>query len=219
MWHAIEGAGYFPSDLAGTSTGVFVGIFTADYNELLIESGDIKEAHAITGLAHSILPNRVSHLLDLHGPSVPVDTACSSSLVALHQAIESIQGGSCDMASLAGERSCLSDAIHVCQSGWMICDDGRCKTFDKRADGYARGEGVGAILIKPLSKALEDRDQICALVKGTAINHGVASNSLTSPNPETQAEVILAAMERQGSLPRASIISRRTERVRASEIP
>lgn len=201
-WHAIEDAGIRPADLAGSRTGVFVGIFTADYSELLINSGYIREAHAITGLAHSILPNRLSYLLDLHGPSIPVDTACSSSLVALHQAVESIRSGSCDMALVGGVNLMLSQTQFMSASrAGMICEDGRCKSFDKRANGYARGEGVGAIFIKPLSRALADGNPIHAVIRGTAVNHGGAANSLTSPNPEAQADVIVRAMERAGVRP------------------
>ncbi|MEJ2417767.1 MAG: SDR family NAD(P)-dependent oxidoreductase, partial [Exilibacterium sp.] len=200
VWHAIEHAGYNPECLAGSLTGVFCGIFTADYNELLIESGYIKEAHAITGLAHSILPNRVSYLLDLRGPSVPIDTACSSSLVALHQAIDSIRQGSCNMAIVGGVNVMASVTPYLSASrAGMISD--ACKTFDKRADGYARGEGVGAILIKPLSQALTDRDSVHAVIRGSAVNHGGAANSLTSPNPEAQADVIRDAMQRSGVSP------------------
>ncbi|RXJ69413.1 hypothetical protein CS022_23850 [Veronia nyctiphanis] len=180
-WHAIENAGYDPEQLKGSKTGVFVGIFTADYNELLIKSGEIKEAHAITGLAHSILPNRLSYLLGLHGPSIPVDTACSSSLVALHQAVESIQSGTCDQALVGGVSVMASQTPFMSASrAGMICADGRCKTFDKRANGYARGEGVGAVLVKPLSQALKDGDHIHAVIRGTATNHGGVTNSLTS---------------------------------------
>lgn len=147
-----------------------------------------------------MLANRVSFLLDLRGPSEPVDTACSSSLVAVHRAVRAIQDGECSAAIAGGVNLTLTPTGYLAfgKSG-MLAADGRCKTFDHRADGYVRGEGVGAVLLKPLSDALRDGDTVYALVRGTAVNHGGRAASLTAPNSGSQAEVITAAHRRGGT--------------------
>jgi len=193
VWKTIEDAGYRSSDLAKISTGVFVGVFNHDYAELLNEKG-INDAYFTTGTTHSILANRVSYLLNLHGPSVAIDTACSSSLVAIHYAVKAIQNGDCDMAIAGGVNALLSPISYLSASkAGMLSKEGRCKTFDKEANGYVRAEGVGAILLKSLSKAITDGDHIYGVIKGTAINHGGHVNTLVAPNPHAQADVIISA--------------------------
>ncbi|MEU3838576.1 SDR family NAD(P)-dependent oxidoreductase [Streptomyces sp. NPDC028635] len=201
-WRVFEDAGYRPADLAGTSCGLFVGVATHDYDELLKQSGVPVQAHTATGIAHSVLANRVSYLLDLHGPSEAVDTACSSSLVAIHRAVRALRDGECDMAVAGGVNVILTPGLleSFRQSG-MLSPDGRCKTFDAGADGYVRGEGVGAVLLKPLARAEADGDHIYAVVRGSAVNHGGRSNSLTAPNPESQARVVAAAVRDAGIAP------------------
>jgi polyketide synthase PksN len=197
VWETIEDAGYKPSDLAGSNTGLFVGVSTTDYRDVLKDS-EI-EALTSTGNSHCILTNRISFLLNLHGPSEPIDTACSSSLVAIHRGVESIYSGDCDMAIVGGVNVIASPTLHISFSkAGMLSPDGRCKTFDEKANGYVRGEGTGAILLKPLSKALKDGDNIYALIKGTAINHGGRAASLTAPNTNAQAEVIMKAFDKAG---------------------
>ena len=143
-----------------------------------------------------MLPNRLSFLLDLHGPSLPVETACSSSLVAIHQAVRALREGECDLALAGGVNLLLSPHLYFSFSrAGMLCEDGRCKTFDARANGYVRGEGVGALLLKPLSRAEADGDTIHAVIRGTAINHGGRANALTAPNPNAQAELLVAAYQ------------------------
>ncbi|WP_309896269.1 SDR family NAD(P)-dependent oxidoreductase [Archangium sp.] len=198
-WHALEDAGYRPSSLAGSKTGVFVGIGTTDYHDLLRDFGLPADAHSATGRAHSVLPNRLSFLLDLHGPSLPVETACSSSLVALHQAVRALREAQCELALVGGVNLLLSPHLYFAFSrAGMLCEDGRCKTFDARANGYVRGEGVGALLLKPLSRAQADGDTIHAVIRGTAINHGGRANALTAPNPNAQAELLVAAYQDAG---------------------
>ena len=144
-----------------------------------------------------MLANRVSYLLDLHGPSEAIDTACSSSLVAIHHAVKAIHNGDCDMAIAGGVNVLLTPTLFIeYNKAGMLSEDGRCKTFDKTANGYVRGEGVGAILLKPLNKAIADGDTIYGVIKGTATNHGGRVNSLTVPNPNAQADVITQAIER-----------------------
>ncbi|MFI8356845.1 SDR family NAD(P)-dependent oxidoreductase [Streptomyces cyaneofuscatus] len=198
-YRAVEEAGYRPSDLSANRTGLFVGVATHEYYDLLREAGVPTEAYTTTGLFHAILANRVSYLLDLRGPSFPIDTACSSSLVALRTAVESLRAGSCDTALVGGVNLLLSPTIYVSFSrAGMLSPDGRCKTFDAAADGYVRGEGVAALLLKPLSAALRDGDHIHALIRGSSVNHGGRVNTLTTPNPNAQSSLIVDAFEEAG---------------------
>lgn len=197
VWHTLEDADYKPSDIKGSDTGVFVGVCNSDYNQMIIEQ-DVKfDAYTSTGTYFSILPNRVSYLLDIHGPSIAIDTACSSSLVAMHQAVEAIKCGDCSMAFVAGVNvNCTPRNYIAFGNAGMLSKDGRCKTFDDNADGYVRGEGIGVVLLKPLKKAMKDLDNIYGVIKGTAINHGGYANSLTAPNIKSQADVIKEAYKR-----------------------
>ncbi len=196
VWKTIEDSGYKIEDLAKIKTGLFVGVSTNDYAELLQKINETS-AYMPTGTGHCVLANRVSYLLNLSGPSEAIDTACSSSLVAVHQAVIAIQNGDCEIAIAGGVSALLAPTTYLAFSkAGMLSEDGRCKTFDKSADGYVRGEGVGAILLKPLSKALADGDNIYGVIKGTAVNHGGHVSSLTVPNPNAQAELIVTACER-----------------------
>lgn len=199
VWQAVEDAGHDPASLEGSRTGVFVGVGSSEYAQLLISRGVEVDGQAATGNAHSVLANRVSFLLGLHGPSEPVDTACSSSLTAVHRAVQAIRAGECDAALAGGVNVILSPTGFLAfgKSG-MLSPDGRCKTFDHRADGYVRGEGVAAVLLKPLSRALADGDHVHALIRGTAVNHGGRANSLTAPNPQAQTDVIVRAHRAAG---------------------
>nr|ALD83702.1 tAT polyketide synthase [Sorangium cellulosum] len=199
VWRTIEDAGYRASELARRRVGVFAGVSLLDYAELLRDSGVDIEAYTTTGMFHSILANRVSFLMNFHGPSVPVDTACSSSLVAIRQASEAIWAGSCDVAIAGGINLLLHPMVYVSFSrASMLSLDGRCKTFDARANGYVRSEGGGALLLKPLGKALSDGDNIHAIIRGSAVNHGGRVNTMTAPNPNAQAELILSALGEAG---------------------
>jgi acyl transferase domain-containing protein/NAD(P)-dependent dehydrogenase (short-subunit alcohol dehydrogenase family)/pimeloyl-ACP methyl ester carboxylesterase/aryl carrier-like protein len=194
VWHAFADAGYRPSDFAGTATGVFTGVSTSDYNDLLTRSGVPEEAHTATGISHAILSNRVSYCFNLIGPSEAIDTACSSSLVAVHRAIRALRSGECDSAIAGGVSVALTPGLFIAfaDSG-MLSPDGRCRTFDHNANGYVRGEGVGVVLLKRLDRALADGDHIHAIIKGSAVNHGGRAASLTAPNPRGQAAVLRAA--------------------------
>lgn len=193
VWKTIEDAGYRASELSGSKTGVYIGVTNADYKEILIQNG------VLTVMTQAMVANRVSYLLNLRGPCGPVDTACSSSLVAIHKAVESIRTGECDLAIAGGVNLILSPNTVIYQSiAGMLSRTGKCKSFDKDADGYVRGEGVGTILLKPLSKAQRDGDHIYAVIRGTSLNHGGRGSSLTSPNSDAQAEVIIKAHEKAG---------------------
>ncbi|MFJ2239305.1 SDR family NAD(P)-dependent oxidoreductase [Streptomyces sp. NPDC087859] len=198
-WHAIEDAGHDPRRLAGSDTGVFAGVASSEYSQLLLSRGVPVDGQMATGNEHSMLAGRLSFLLDLHGPSEPVDTACSSSLVAVHRAVRAIQDGDCSAALVGGVNLILNtNGFEAFGSSGMLAGDGRCKTFDHRADGYARGEGVGVLFLKPLSRAEADGDSVHAVILGSAVNHGGRATSLTAPNPAAQAAVIGSALRRAG---------------------
>lgn len=195
-WSAIEDAGHRPSSLAGTRTGVFIGATTHDYYELLTRSGHL-DSHLGTGTSQSILANRLSYLLDTCGPSESIDTACSSSLVAVCRALTAIETGECDSALVGGVNALLSPSLFVALTrAGMLCEDGRCKSFSRDANGYVRGEGAGVIWMRPLDRAEADGDHIYAVVKAGAVNHGGRVNSLTVPSPEAQADAIIRCYEK-----------------------
>jgi polyketide synthase PksN len=197
VWKAVEDSGHKVSELSGTKTGVFVGVATNDYIDVMNTSGAVLDGYSASGNSHSVLANRVSFLLGLRGPSAPLDTACSSSLVALHRALESIHTGSCDMAIVGGVQVMLTPAAFISfSSAGMLSPDGKCKTFDKSANGYVRGEGCGAIFLKSLAAAEADGDHIYAIVKATAENHGGRVTAMTAPNPAAQTELLIEAYEK-----------------------
>ena len=199
-WEGLERAGYSPASLRGTRTGVFVGVAANEYSLLLSnDSLEGLEAHFITGNALNAIAGRVAFTLGLEGPAVAVDTACSSSLVAVHQASQALHSGDCDMALAGGVNVLLSPASTVAASrARMLSPDGRCKTFDAAADGYARSEGCGVLVLKRLSDARRDGDQICAVIRSSAVNSDGASSGLTVPNGGAQQRLIAAALARAG---------------------
>ncbi|GAA2184179.1 hypothetical protein GCM10009785_31020 [Brooklawnia cerclae] len=192
-WHALEDAGYDPTALSGSDTGVFVGVSTGDYKELLIK------ASYPNMLTHTMIPNRISFTLNLHGPSMVVDTACSSALVSIHEAVQEIQRGHCGMALAGAVNVICSPGLYITQGRMnMLSPGGSCKTFDASADGYVRGEGCGMVVLKPLDAALRDRDRIMGVIRGSAVNHGGTASNLFAPNEAAQSEVIRAAYHRGG---------------------
>ncbi|OEV10484.1 hypothetical protein AN220_31165, partial [Streptomyces nanshensis] len=194
VWSAVEDAGYRPSELAGKRVGVFVAVANNDYLEAQRAAGHGPQGHTATGAALSVIPNRISYMLDLRGPSMAVDTACSGSLTAVHQACAALRDGTCDLAIAGGVNLILTPSVYeVLDQGEMLSPDGRCKTFDRRADGYVRGEGVGAVLLKPADRARRDGDTPHATVKAVVANHGGRTTSLTAPNPDAQAELLVEA--------------------------
>jgi acyl transferase domain-containing protein/acyl-CoA synthetase (AMP-forming)/AMP-acid ligase II/NAD(P)-dependent dehydrogenase (short-subunit alcohol dehydrogenase family)/acyl carrier protein/SAM-dependent methyltransferase len=201
-WEALESAGLPPARIAGSKAGVFVGISSFDY--LLMQMRDARnlDAYVGTGGAHSIAANRLSYYFDLRGPSVAVDTACSSSLVAVHEACQSLRRGEAAWALAGGVNLILSPDLTIALSqARMMSSDGRCKTFDSRADGYVRGEGCALIVLKRLSDAQREGDPIWGVVHGSAVNQDGRSNGLTAPNGPAQEEVIRAALDQAGVEP------------------
>lgn len=201
VWHTLEDAGYAPKELRGDSVGFFVGATGGDYEKLVCENRPIDE-FSLMGYSKTIIPNRINYYYDWHGPSEVVDTACSSSLVAVHRAVESIHCGECSMAIAGGINLIFDSMAHVSLDKiGMLSPDGISKTFDASADGYGRGEGCVLMLLKPMKAAVKDRDNIYAVIKGTAINHGGKAHSLTAPNINAQVSVITKAYQKSNVNP------------------
>jgi len=194
-WEALERAGQNPERLKGSKTGVFIGIIGAEYAMLPRDMTQMN-LYAGTGTLTCIASGRISHFLGLHGPAISIDTACSSSLVSVHYACESLRKGESDMALAGGVNLILSTQIttNLCLLG-ALAKDGRCKPFDANGDGYGRGEGCGMFVLKRLSDAQQDGDQILALIRGGAVNNDGPSSGLTVPNGVAQRAVILEALE------------------------
>ncbi|MGC2744995.1 MAG: SDR family NAD(P)-dependent oxidoreductase, partial [Candidatus Angelobacter sp.] len=198
-WACLEDAGILPDSLKGSNSGVFVGASNCDYSRLILEAGLEVEAHHAIGSSLAILANRISYFFDFSGPSLLIDTACSSSLVALHAAIQSLRSGECATALVGGANViCQPDLSVAYHKAGMLARDGRCKVFDAKADGYVRSEGAVMLLLKPLSAAVIEGDQIHAVIKGSAINHGGLAAGLTVPNPQKQKDLLVAAWKDAG---------------------
>jgi len=200
-WHAIEDAGYTPDTLGSRHrgrVGVFAGVTKTGYDQYgpdLWRQGRMLFPYT----SFSSIANRVSHLFDLRGPSMPVDTMCSSSLTAVHQAVQAIRRGECEAAIAGGVNLYLHPSTYVGLCAMkMLSHDGHCRSFGAGGDGFVPGEGVGALLLKPLRDALRDADPIHAVVAGTAANHGGRTHGYTVPNPNAQAEVIVQALDDAG---------------------
>ncbi len=203
-WEALEDAGQVPEQLAGSRTGVFVGISTNDYGYLRLGQPQLVDAYTGTGNALSIAANRLSYVYDFCGPSMAIDTACSSSLVAVHLACRSLRDGECTLALAGGVNVILSPALAInFTKAKVMAPDGRCKTFDAGADGYVRGEGAGIVVLKPLGRALADNDPIYAVIRGTATNSDGRTNGLLAPSRQAQEAVLADAYRRAGLSPGA----------------
>lgn len=201
-WEALENAGVAPDRISGTSTGVFVGISNSDYARVGCRGPASIVAYGATGTCLSIAANRVSYVLNLRGPSVSVDTACSSSLVSLHLACESLRRGESELCLAGGVNLILSPEGTIAFSqARMMAADGRCKTFDDRADGYVRGEGCGVLVLKRLEDAERDGDPIQAVILGSAVNQDGLTNGLTAPNGPSQEAVVRLALANAGIRP------------------
>ena len=200
-WKAIEDAGYSAKSLSGTKTGLYIGTGNTGYGSLFSDL-DIGGASA-ANMSPSAGPNRVSYMLNLHGPSEPIDTACSSSLVAIHHAVCAIENGNCEMAIAGGVNTVVTPQGHIAyDKAGALSKEGKCKTFSDRADGFAVSEGAGILFLKKLSEAEKAGDHIYGVIKGSAVNHGGRANSLTTPNPKAQAEVVRTAYDKAGIDPR-----------------
>jgi thioester reductase-like protein len=202
-WEALEDAGIAPDRLTDSPTGVFIGVSTTDYVRMRQRIGDQRDVDAYQLIGEpSFIAGRISYTLGLQGPSCVIDTACSSSLVALHQAVRSLRLGETDLALAGGVNMLLDPYGFVLMSKFRaLAADGRCKTFDDSADGYARGEGGGIIALQRLSDALAQRRVIHGLVAGSSVNHDGRSSGMTVPNPESQQQLMRSALLDAGLAP------------------
>ncbi|MGW5263695.1 beta-ketoacyl synthase N-terminal-like domain-containing protein, partial [Microbispora sp. NPDC004025] len=199
-WEALEDAGIRPADLAGTPAGVVIGAMAADYATLVYQRGEPAiTRHTLAGLTRGILANRVSYALDLRGPSLTVDTAQSSALVAVHLACESLRSGEAAVALAGGVNlNLVPESTATAERFGGLSPDGRCYTFDARANGYVRGEGGGIVVLKPLRQALADGDHVYAVILGSAVNNDGATPGLTVPDAAAQEQVVRLAVDRAG---------------------
>jgi acyl transferase domain-containing protein/SAM-dependent methyltransferase len=202
-WEALEHAGHAGA-LAGSRTGVFVGIGTSDYVQLRLMHGDPRgiDPYLATGSSHSVASGRPAYALGLVGPAISVDTACSSSLVAVHLAVQSLRAGECRMALAGGVNVILMpEMVMALSRANMLAPDGRCKAFDARADGFVRAEGCALVVLKRLRDAVEDGDDVIAVIRGSAVNQDGRTNGLTAPNGPSQEAVVRAALADAGVAP------------------
>ncbi|MDA2920403.1 SDR family NAD(P)-dependent oxidoreductase [Desulfobacterota bacterium AH_259_B03_O07] len=203
-WEALEDAGQTSDTIYGSNTGVFIGMCNSDYSDLQIHVGDSStmSLYTATGVARSVMSGRLSYIFRLEGPSLMTDTACSSSLVAAHLACQSLWSGECEMAIAGGVNLILTPEATMCFSvASMMALDGKCKAFDARGDGFVRSDGIGAIILKTLSKAQEDRDPIYAVIRGSAINNDGYGTGMMTPRREGQEAVIRDAYKTAGLTP------------------
>jgi acyl transferase domain-containing protein/acyl carrier protein len=195
-WEALENAGQPPEQLSGSNTGVFIGHMIGDYYALEVGNLAGIDSHVSTGNLDSILANRMSYVLNLQGPSLAVDTACSSSLVALHLACQSLRQDECQMALAGGVNLMLTPEMHVMGAkSLLLSPDGRCKTFDRGANGFVRGEGCGLLVLKRLADALAANDPVLAVIRGIAVNQDGRTNGISAPNGLSQQRVIRRALQ------------------------
>src|SRR5690606_33496594 len=196
-WQAVEDAGHRPDRLHDRRMGVFVGVMSSHF-QLVDDAPDEPLPLAL----HSSVANRVSYRMDLSGPSIAVDTACSSSLTAIHLAVQAVRAGECAWA-LAGGVNLMPHPEKYLQlaAGQWLSRDGRCRSFGEGGTGYVPGEGVGALLLKPLAAALADGDHVHGVIRGSRLNHGGRASGFTVPNPAAQTEVVVGALAAAGTDP------------------
>lgn len=203
-WEALEDAGLVPGSLAGSNTGVFIGIGLNDYSRLQIPGQVLDptliDNYFIQGNALCITANRISYILDLRGPSMAIDTACSSSMVAVHNACQSLRSGESSLALVGGSNVILAPDNSIGLKKFLS-SDGLCKAFDSRADGYTRGEGAIILVLKRLSEAVSSGDRIYAVIRGSAINQDGFSSGLTVPNGVAQEALLRLALTNAGLNP------------------
>ncbi|WP_345025597.1 type I polyketide synthase, partial [Streptomyces sedi] len=201
-WEALEDAGHPAGSLEGQPVGVYLGLNTADYQQLITRDMRQVDHYYGTGTSFAATAGRVSYFLGLRGPSIAVDTACSASLTALHLACQGLERGDCSVAIVGGANVIVAPTVSVSMAGaTALASDGRCKTFDDAADGYGRGEGAVALVLKPLAAARRDGDRVYAVVRGSAVNQDGASGGMTVPSAAAQVDVVRQALDRAGWAP------------------
>ena len=190
-YEAFENAGLPLEKIAGTDTSCFVGNFTTDYREMLLRDPDFVPLYSMSGSGQELISNRISWFYDLRGPSFTLGTACSSSLVALHQACQSIRTGESRVALVGGSNLLLNpDMFMMLSNMQFLAQDGTCKSFDAKGDGYGRGEGFAAVILKRVDDAVRDGDIIRAIIRGTGVNQDGKTKGITVPSAAAQASLI-----------------------------
>ncbi|MCL9781791.1 amino acid adenylation domain-containing protein [Vibrio sp. S4M6] len=204
VWHALEDARIAPAEFSKNKTGVFIAAAPNAYAERAIRNSDNVGYFATSHLS-SMIPGRVSYVFDLIGPSEVVEATCSSSLLAVHRAVKSIREGECEQAIVGGVNLLLSADYHNSYDTMgLLSHDGMTRSFQQDGRGYVRSEAVAAIILKPLHKAIEDGDEIHAVIKGTGVSHGGKASSLAAPNPRAINMALSSALQDSG-LPAESI--------------
>ncbi|KAF2969557.1 hypothetical protein GQX73_g4018 [Xylaria multiplex] len=199
VYRALENAGIPLETVAGTPTGVYVGCFSSDYRSMMEKDLDQDLKYAATGNVVSMLSNRISWFYDLRGPSLTIDTACSSSLVAMHQACNSLKLGETTMAVVGGCNLILSNEFSMTlDKGGVLGPDGICRSFDEKGNGYGRGEGFGAIVLKRISDCIRDGDTIRAVIRNSGSNQDGRSPGITQPTKTAQANLIRGVYSQAG---------------------
>ncbi|KAJ4263544.1 hypothetical protein NW762_006363 [Fusarium torreyae] len=199
VYESLQDAGFTVDSLRGSDTAIFVGVMSNDHEIHLMKDIDMAPTYFAVGNARSILSNRISYFFDWHGASITIDTACSSSLVAVHQAVQTLRDGSSTVAIACGANLILGPELFIVDSKLkMLSPDGRSRMWDKDANGYARGEGVAALVLKPLSAALEAGDTIQCLIRETGVNQDGATAGLTMPSAAAQCALIKSTYARAG---------------------
>ncbi|KAJ5948184.1 polyketide synthase [Penicillium verhagenii] len=202
VYEALEASGHKIEELSGSSTGMYVGVMCNDYAHITYHDLESIPKYAATGTASSILSNRVSYFFNWTGPSMTIDTACSSSLIATHQAVELLRKGESNLAVAAGANLIFGPTNFVAESNVnMLSPTGRSRMWDNKADGYARGEGVAAVILKRLSDAIRDGDTIDCVIRETGVNQDGRTTGITMPSSVAQAELIRQTYARAGLNP------------------
>ncbi|RMD44214.1 hypothetical protein DV735_g784, partial [Chaetothyriales sp. CBS 134920] len=199
VYEAMEDAGLTIDSMKGSNTAVYVGLMTDDYHQVQVRDPDNMATYTATGTARSILSNRVSYFFDWNGPSMTIDTACSSSLVALHLAVQALRSGECRIAVAAGANLILGPEMMIAEANLhMLSPTGRSRMWDAAADGYARGEGIAAVMLKTLSQAIADGDQIDYIIRETGVNQDGRTRGITMPSSASQTALIRETYRRAG---------------------
>ncbi|KAI1819734.1 PKS-NRPS hybrid [Xylaria intraflava] len=199
VYESLEAAGLSVKKLQGSDTAVYVGVMSADFTDMIGRDTDMFPTYFATGTARSILSNRLSYFFDWHGPSMTIDTACSSSLIAMHQAVQVLRAGESTVAVVAGSNLILGPEQYIAESKLqMLSPTGRSRMWDADADGYARGEGVAAIVLKKLSQAIADGDHIECVIRETGLNQDGKTPGITMPSPTAQEALIRATYAKAG---------------------
>ncbi|OCL09152.1 ketoacyl-synt-domain-containing protein, partial [Glonium stellatum] len=203
VYEAIESAGFTLDGLRGSQTAVYTGLMSVDYHELQMRDPDSMPKYTATGTARSIVSNRISYFFDWQGPSMTIDTACSSSLIAVHQAVQSLRSGESTLAVATGTNLILGPELYInAASLHMLSPTARSRMWDANADGYVRGEGFAAVVLKRLSDAIRDNDHIESIIRGTGTNQDGRTKGITMPSSEAQSRLIKRTYRQCGLDPR-----------------